>query len=70
MSVLYVVAAFRLLELILNLLNIKQIYSSRMLEQGVTCCSGNKPIDIESTNVYSKIAETVAADTVSVSLRS
>ncbi|KAL3994223.1 hypothetical protein ACH3XW_20865 [Acanthocheilonema viteae] len=37
-----------------------------MLEQGVkVCSSGNKPIGMGSTNVYSKIAEVVATDATS-----
>ncbi|VDO34447.1 unnamed protein product, partial [Brugia timori] len=37
----------------------------RMLEQGVTVCSsGNKPIGMESANMYSKIAEVVTTDAV------
>ncbi|CAG9534738.1 unnamed protein product [Cercopithifilaria johnstoni] len=38
-----------------------------MFEQGVTVCSsGNKPISMESANIYSKIAEVVAADATSL----
>uniref|UniRef100_A0A1I8EWM4 Zinc finger protein n=1 Tax=Wuchereria bancrofti TaxID=6293 RepID=A0A1I8EWM4_WUCBA len=38
-----------------------------MLEQGVTVCSsGNKPIGMESANMYSKIAEVVTTDATSL----
>lgn len=42
-----------------------------MLEQDVTvvCSSGNKPIGMGSTNLYSKIAEAVAVDAVSISFK-
>lgn len=41
-----------------------------MLEEGVTVCnSGNKPIGMESTNIYSKIDEIVTVDAVGISLR-